>query len=161
MTILTENSGHSLYIDYSMPLKSTLTEQIDLKYSIHDKESFQSSKLSRTSRKIKKLSPTLQKLRSGHKVDVNNMDMSDLDELRDSLHLTKQRIKTYRRVDSSSCYDSDLKESGSYPLQKYLDDRVPVLIQNEFVKHMQSHESSSTGQSTFARNVHGVRAKAA
>ena len=162
MTLLTEHAGHSLYIDYSIPLKNSLTEETDLESSIQHKDCFRSNKTSRTSRKIHKLSPALRKLLASPKVDANNKDVNinDCDELRDSIHLTKKRIKS-RQLSSGLTSDCNAKESESYLLQKYLDSNVSTPIKNEFTKDKLSYASLLTGQSTFARNIHSLRAKAA
>ena len=162
MTLLTQHTEHSLYIDYSIPLKNSLTEETDLKSSLQHKDCFRANKTSRTSRKIQKASPALRKLLSSHNIDVNNKDISinDCDELSDSIHLTRQRIKS-RQLDSGCRYDCELRESESYLLQKYLDSKVSTSIKNEFTKDKVNYASLLTGQSTLARNIRGLRAKAA
>jgi hypothetical protein len=157
MTVLNKHSGHSLYNDYSIPLKNSLMEETDLKSSIQHKDCFRSNNTSRTSRKIQKLSPALRKLLGSPKVNINNNDVSidDCDELRDSIHLTKQRIK------SRQLGVCDIKESESYLCQKYLDIKVSTQIKNEFTKDAMSYARLLTGQSTFARITHSLRAKAA
>jgi len=155
MTLLTEHAGHSLYIDYSIPLKNSLTEETDLESSIQHKDCFRSNKTSRASRKI-------HKLLASPKVDANNKDVNinDCDELRDSIHLTKKRIKS-RQLNSGLSSDCNAKESESYLLQKYLDSNVSTQIKNEFTTDKLRYASLLTGQSTFARNMHSLRAKAA
>jgi hypothetical protein len=81
--------------------------------------------------------------------------MDNCDELRDSIHLTKQRIK------SRQIGECDIKETESYLCQKYLDNKVSTPIKNEFTKDEMSYASLLTGQSTFAQNIHSLRAKAA
>ena len=162
MAPLTEHAEHSLYIDYSILLKNTLAEETDLKHSIQKNDSFRSNKTSRTSRNIQKLSLTLRTLLVISKVNTNNKDVNvdDFDELRDSIHLSKQRIKS-RQIDSGCSCEYDFKESESYLLQKCLDRKVSTTIKSEFTKDKIRYANFLKGRSTFARYTHGQRAKAA
>ena len=162
MAPLTEHAEHSLYIDYSILLKNTLAEETDLKQSIEKNDSFRSNKISRTSRNIQKLSLTLRTLLVISKVNANNKDVNvdEFDELRDSIHLSKQRIKSCQ-IDSGCSCEYDIKESESYLLQKYLDRKVSTPIKNEFTKDKIRCANLLKGRSTFARYTHGQRAKAA
>ena len=164
MTLLTEHAGHSLYIDYSIPLKNSLTEETDLESSIQHNDCFRSNKTSRTSRNLQKLSLALRTLLVISKVNANannkDVNVDDFDELRDSIHLSKQRIKSHQ-IDSGCSCEYDFKESESYLLQKYLDRKVSTPIKNEFTKDKIRHANLLKGRSTFARYTHGQRAKAA
>jgi hypothetical protein len=158
MTILTEHAAHSLYNDYSIPLKNSQSEETDLKSSLRYKDCFRSNrsnKASRTSRKI-------QKLQGNPDLDVIHTDisMNDCDELRDSIHLTRQRIKP-RQLDSGRSCDYKLKESKVYLVQPYVNSKVLTSVKNEFTKEKLSHASLLPRESTLARNHHGTRAMAA
>ena len=162
MAPLTQLAEHSLYIEYSITLENTLTEEADVKQRIQSKDSFSSKKRSRTMKKIQTLSWTLRTLLFMPKVDTNNNDanINDFDEPRDSIHLSKQRIQS-RHLGPGIDSKCGSKESESYLLQKYLDSNVSTPIKNEFTKDKLSYASLLTGQSTFARNIHSLRAKAA
>ena len=164
MAPLTELAQHSLYIDYSIPLKNTLTEETHLKHSIQNHDSFRSNKTSRTSRNLQKLSLALRTLLVISKVNANannkDVNVDDFDELRDSIHLSKQRIKSHQ-IDSGCTCECDFKESESYLLQKYLDRKVSTPIKNEFTKDKIRYANLLKRRSTFARYAHGQRAEAA
>ena len=162
MAPLTQLAEHSLYIEYSIPLEKTLTEEADVKQRIQSKDSFSSKKRSRTMKKIQTLSLTLRALLLMPKVDTNNNDanINDFDELRDSIHLSKQRIQS-RHVGPGIDSKCGSKESESYLLQAYLDSKAPIPIKNELTKNTQSYACMIKERSTFARKIHNLRATTA
>lgn len=124
MAPFNELAENPLYIDYSIPLKNSLAKETEMKRIIQYKESIRSNKASRTSRKIRKLSSAIRTFLVISKVDDN---IDDFDELKDSIHLSKQRIKS-RQLDSGTCCAKEvasyLDRKDSTQIKKELTDNV-------------------------------------
>jgi hypothetical protein len=162
MVPLAQLAEHSFYIDYSIPLKNSLTEETDLKHGIQNKVSLCSKKSPCTMGKIQKLSLTLRTLLLMLKVDTSNNDVNldDFDELRDSIHLSKQRIPS-RHLGPGFSSKKDSKESESYPLQSYLETNATTSIKNEITKNKLRDPYLLKGKSSIEQKVCELRAKAA
>jgi hypothetical protein len=152
-----ELANHSLYTEYSIPLKNSLTEETYLRHNFQKQDSFLTKKTSRTSRKFQRLSLTLRSLLVIRKVDAN---INDLDELRDSIHLSKRRIQS-RQLDSNFSCLSKFEQSEENLIQNHPDSKASTSTKNELSKNKISNACMHTERSTFARNTHSLRAKAA